>query len=60
MNAHKTRSRWFVKSLRVFFYGAFAGGLFATGAGLAVWFYLEPRLPSIDVLKDVLTGGGSN
>ncbi len=53
MNAEKTRHRWFAKTLRLFFYLALAGALFGAGAGIAVWFYLEPRLPAIDVLKDV-------
>ncbi|MDJ0870237.1 MAG: penicillin-binding protein 1A [Gammaproteobacteria bacterium] len=53
MNAEKTRFRWLAKTLRAFLYAGLAGALFATGAGVAVWFYLEPRLPSIDVLKDV-------
>ena len=53
MNAEKTPSRWVAKTLRLLLYAAFAGSLLAAGTGVAVWFYLEPRLPSIDMLKDV-------
>jgi penicillin-binding protein 1A len=53
MNEQKRRRRWPLRLIQWGFFAVLAGTLLATLAGAVVWLYLEPRLPSIAVLKDV-------
>jgi len=47
------RRRWLGALFRYGFYTLFAVTLAAVAAGGGLWWYLAPRLPSIDSLKDV-------
>ncbi len=53
MNGKKPRRRWALGLLRWTLILSLGGTLILVAAGAAVWLYLEPRLPSIAVLKDV-------
>ena len=45
--------KWLIRLLKFLIFAVLAGMIVAGGAALGIYLYLEPKLPSIDTLRDV-------